>query len=782
MRKTNINNYLEDSSTANAKKATRSAFWCFKSVLSFLFKMLLGLLCVCVVAGIIVGTSIVMYIVDLSNEPTGIDLRARKLNLTSYIYVYDNDGNPQEYQQLYSNENRVWVDYKDIPKHMTDAIIAIEDKRFLEHKGVDWVRTGGAVISLATGKDSYGGSTLTQQLIKNITKDNEASITRKLREVFRALKLEKEYSKDEIIEAYLNIVNFGGNNGGIQAAANMYFDKDIQDCSIAECAAIAGITQNPSLYNPIYYPEYNKKRREIVIGQMYEQGKITKSEYKQAMLESENMKFAWSETEKDEEDYDPDEESNSTQNIQNWYIDAMIRQLEQDIAEKYNTSIEVAEEKLYTEGLKIYCAVDLDMQKYAENYFLNWETPYDENIEAGYTMIGMDGRIIATVGSRNEKTGNLLFDRANTAALQPGSTIKPIGAYPLTIENSIYNFSSPVVDQAIEEWDYTDGYWKPGPHNWYGYYVGQLALCDAIEWSSNAAAARALQRVGVANSYSFVTGKLGFSHLAEQDGKNLAGLSIGGLNGGVTVTEMASAYSIYGTGGRYYKPYTYYYVTDQNDNIVLDNRDNYSVKALSEETAYIMNRLLNYNVNNSTHTRAGYTRVSGWDTIGKTGTTDENKDSWFCGLSPICAAAIWTGYDNPQTINAPNYAVDCWQDLMEHYLSDKSVSEYKVCENVTTARFCKTTGLLAGDKCKNTGIGYYTQGNMPSYCEGNCYKKSTDTDTSSSSSSNSSSQSSETSSEDSSQSDTSSTASSEVSSQENTSSEDDNWWASEFEN
>lgn len=780
MRKTNINDYMDDIEKVGTESSPAVAVRTVGRFFSGLFRAIISILCIALIAGIVVGTPIVMYVIDIANEPTGIDLRARKLNLTSNIYVYNKEGEAVKYQQLYSSENRVWVDYKDIPKQMKDAMIAIEDKRFHDHKGVDWVRTGGAIISLATGSDSYGGSTLTQQLIKNVTKDNEVSINRKLREVFRALKLEKEYTKDEILEAYLNIVNFGGNTGGVQAAANMYFGKNIQDCSIAECAAIAGITQNPSLYNPLYFPDYNKERRETVLQAMFDQEMITRAEYADSLEESKNMKFITDESESDEEDYNPDEEEDDISNVQNWYIDAMLRQVQADIAEVYNVGTDVAEERLYTEGLNIYCAMDLDMQEYAEKYFTSLDTPYDENLEIGYTMTALDGRIIATVGSRNQKTGNLLYDRANVAALQPGSTIKPIGAYPLTIENKYYNFSSTIADQPIEEWDYTEGYWKPGPNNWYGYYTEKLTICDAIEWSSNAAAARALQLVGVENSYSFVTGKLGFTHLAEQDSKNLAGLSIGGLNGGVTATEMAAAYSIYGNGGRYYKPYTYYYVTDQNGNVVLDNRDNVPLQALSTETAYIMNRLLNYNVNNSYHTRAGSTRVSGWDTIGKTGTTDDTKDSWFCGLSPICAAALWTGYDTPTVINAPNYAVDCWQDLMEHYLSDKEVVQYEPAEGVTQIRFCKTSGLLATETCEYTGLGYYTTDNIPGYCNGECLKKNeTDTDTETESDSSDEQSDTESSGDENSDSDENSESSADSTSSEPVESEPE-WWESQF--
>ena len=332
-----------------------------KTFFTMLRKLLVTVIMVCIFAGIILTVSAVSYVIGIANEPLGIDLEAKSLNLTSFIYCENPEtGKFEEYQTLYDTENRVWVDFDEIPKAMKDAIIAIEDKRFEEHNGVDWIRTGGAVLSLFTGQDSYGGSTITQQLIKNVTLDNDVSLTRKIREIFRALKLEDEYNKDQILEAYLNVVNFGNNCQGVQAAAKLYFNKDIADCSIAECAAIAGITQNPSLWNPLVYPENNKERREDVLYEMYNQGKITEAEYNDALEESENMEFVGFQY----SDEDEDDETDTQQ--WNWYIDVMFRDLRRDLAERYNITEDAAEEKIYTEGLKIYCAMDIEMQEFME--------------------------------------------------------------------------------------------------------------------------------------------------------------------------------------------------------------------------------------------------------------------------------------------------------------------------------------------------------------------------------------------------------------------------------
>lgn len=685
-----------------------------KTFFTMLRKLLVTVIMVCIFAGIILTVSAVSYVIGIANEPLGIDLEAKSLNLTSFIYCENPEtGKFEEYQTLYDKENRVWVDFDEIPKAMKDAIIAIEDKRFEEHNGVDWIRTGGAVLSLFTGQDSYGGSTITQQLIKNVTLDNDVSLTRKIREIFRALKLEDEYNKDQILEAYLNVVNFGNNCQGVQAAAKLYFNKDIADCSIAECAAIAGITQNPSLWNPLVYPENNKERREDVLYEMYNQGKITEAEYNDALEESGNMEFVGFQY----SDEDEDDETDTQQ--WNWYIDVMFRDLRRDLAEKYNITEDAAEEKIYTEGLKIYCAMDIEMQEFMEETALSVSSfTSDEDLQTAFTLIESDGRIVGTAGSSDEREGKLLFDRANTP-LQPGSSIKPVLAYPSAIDQEKLNYSSLVEDQPYDKWAYYNGQWHSGPNNVYGYYNDYMTVADAIEWSSNAVAVRVLDLAGVSYCYDKATNGFGFENLdPEQDSVNLGGLSLGGLSGGVTVREMASAYNYLITGGKYYEPYTYYYVTDQNDNIILDNRSNNGVHVYSEETAGIMNRLLHYNVTTAQHTQAWRARVSGWDIIGKTGTTDSGKDSWFCGCSPYASLAVWTGYDEPQTItgNGSINSLTIFQKVMAEYLSDKKNINYDLPDTLISARYCKDTGLLASSSCSNTDIGYYAKDNLPSYC------------------------------------------------------------------
>ncbi len=687
-------------------------------------KLIFTVFSVCFVAGVIAVISLGIYIASIASEPTGIDLRAKSLNQTSFIMVQNEDGNFEQYQTLYSTENRIWVDNQNIPKAMKDAVISIEDKRFEDHHGVDWARTLSAVVNLASGTDSYGGSTITQQLIKNITDDNEVSITRKLREICKALKLENEYTKDEILEAYLNVVNFGNNCQGVESAAQLYFDKSISECSIAECAAIAGITQNPSKWNPLNYPENNKIRREIIINEMYDQEKITKEEYEEAMKESADMTFVGYKS-----DHDDDDEENDY--IQNWYIDELFYDAQKDLAQYYNISEDAASDKLYTEGLKIYCAMDVRAQEMIENAAQNIDKSSDPDLQIAMTLMGFDGRVIATVGSSTKKTGALEWDRASESILQPGSSIKPVVVYPYAIDNKMLYFSSQVEDAPLEKYEYNDeGELVSGPKNWYSGYKGKMLLPDAIEISSNGTAAQTMKMIGGPSvAYEQVVTKMGFSHLDEQDAYNSGGLSIGGLTGGVTVREMAAAYCYMGNGGLYYNPYTYYYITDSEDNVIIDNRNAVPKQAYSPTTAAIMNRLLHYNVTNSVNTAAGSARISGWDIIGKTGTTDADKDSWFCGMSPYATLAVWTGFDYPHTISNTNVATNTFNKVMSSYLNGMEHKEYSFPSNLIAAQYNPYSGLIVStDNVSGKYVGYYTEDNMPSTGGWDGYYDSSDSD------------------------------------------------------
>lgn len=693
---------------AKGRKCSR-AIYNLKLFFIILLRIVISLAIVGIITGLIALFSMRAYILSLDDGNITLDLSTSRLALTSFVYVNDENGDPQEYQRAFSSENRVWVDFGDIPQHMKDAIIAIEDKRFYDHSGIDWIRTFSAVMSLLKGSQSHGGSTLTQQLIKNITDDNEISLTRKLREIFRSIHFEEKYSKDEILEAYLNIVNFGAGSRGVQAAANVYFNKNIQDCSIAQCAAIAGITQNPTAYNPFYYPEKNKMRRDTVIEEMFEQSKITDEEYRQALEESENMTFA---------NYSESQQNNNSivNPVRNWYIEAMFRDIVSDLCEKYRIGKSAAENILLTSGLKIYCAMDQKTQSMVESTVKNASImPKDSNIELGYIIIDLNGRILATIGCREEKTGNLWYDRANYAKRQPGSTIKPISVYAPAIDCGLYNYSSLILDEPLKLDLDGSGELKNWPNNWYKGYKGRVILKWAIEKSANAPAAQVLSAISPNTSYRFLTEKLGFTSLDYSDSSSFSALAAGGTHVGVTVREMTAAFQIFGNGGNYYKPYSYFYVTDRYDNVILDNRNNIPCSAINSQTASIMNRLLRNVIVGPEGTGRG-ANIDSWNIVGKTGTTNNDYDSWFIGLSPYAVAGIWIGYDNPKRIMETYAASRIWRYIMNEFLKGKPEKDYSYDPNVTQARYCTQTGKLAMPHCQHTDIGYYANNNMPANC------------------------------------------------------------------
>ncbi len=712
MQKTDISKYsyngfgINSPSNAPGPKNKKRLFTFF---IVLLFRIFISLAVIIAITSIIILLSIKTYVLSLDDDSMILDLSASKMALTSFIYVNDENGVAQEYQRAFNLENRIWVDFEDIPDKMKDAIIAIEDKRFYNHTGVDWVRTMSAVTNLLRGSQSHGGSTITQQLIKNITDDNEPSLTRKLREIFRAMHFEEKYSKDEIIEAYLNVVNFGAGSRGVQAAANIYFNKNIQDCSIAECAAIAGITQNPTAYNPLYYPEKNRKRRETVLYEMLDQCKITEEEYNQAMKESENMVF--------NDQYDSENGINSAVNpIRNWYIESMLQDIINDLCVKYHIGKSAAETILFTNGLKIYSAMDREAQSIAENAIKDSNVmPKDKELELGYVLMGLDGRILAILGCREQKTGNLWYNRANFAKRQPGSTIKPISVYAPAIDSGAYHYSSLIDDEPLQIDVDGSGELKSWPSNWYKNYRGKVTLQWAVEKSANAPTAQVLNRISTAKSYEFLTKQLGFSSLDSSDAVSLSALATGGTHVGVTVLEMAAAFQIFGNCGHYNKPFSYFYVTDRNDNVILDNRYNVPSRAISSQTATIMNRLLRNVIVGSEGTGRG-ANIDNWNIIGKTGTTNDGYDSWFVGLSPYAVSAIWVGYDNPKHISETSSAVRIWKHIMSQYLSNKTQKDYDYDPNVIEATYCKTTGELSTTSCQENATGYYANNNLPLRC------------------------------------------------------------------
>ncbi|MDO4459030.1 MAG: transglycosylase domain-containing protein [Clostridia bacterium] len=715
-----INKYGETrtrTSTAAADDAFAvSAGATAKSLGSMVWKLFLTIFTILTIAGFIVLFTVGKFVWSMRNTEIA-SLSTFKLSESSRVLVDDEFGNPKEYMKFYAYENRTWVDFAQIPDAMKNAMVAIEDKRFYDHNGVDWRTTVGAAVKLATGQGGAGGSTLTQQLIKNITKDDEVSITRKLREIFTALNLEKKYSKDEILEYYLNYVYFGSGCNGIQAAAKTYFGKDIWDCSIAECASIAGITQNPYAYTPMIFPENNKDRQQIVLGEMYSQGYITKEEYDDAMLESENMNWAFS-FHSSTGEYDAEEEDDDENGVWNWYIENMYYEMVEAISEEMNISTSYAANMVNNGGLEIYSCLNEGIQSGIEKVFTSksYDLIDDPSIQFGFFMMDYSGKELAVVGSRYTKNANLLTNRATQTTRQAGSSFKGISVYPAALDNGTITYGTVVKDQPIEGY-FDDG--QPGPNNFDGLFQGYLNVDQALEISQNAPAAQICKALTPQYCYNFLTQRLHFTTLDPAiDQYSLSALAIGGLYNGVTVKEMTAAYQIYGNGGNYYKPYSFYYIKDSMGEIIVDNRNKVPSRALSEENATIMNRLLQ-NVVYGYNATASQVQIPGWTIYGKTGTTDDFSDTWFVGGTPFAVAGCWAGYDMPSTLPLSTAAKTMWRVSMEwmidnygyNYPTDFTYSDY-----VEQEYFCRDSGLIASYACYNMAVGYYSTSNKPAVC------------------------------------------------------------------
>ena len=651
----------------------------FGKVLAYIGKALLTILLIGVITGCVFGVVLTVYVFNtFSNSQDIPDLTRITDNGTSIIYTQDKDGNWVESQRL-EGINRIWTDYADIPQYMKDAVVAIEDERFWEHQGVDWKRTAGAVIDTALGRGSFGGSTITQQLIKVTTGDNDNTIERKIREIFRALEMERDYySKEQILEAYLNILPLSDGVVGVGAAANYYFAKDVRDLTLAECALIAGVTNLPGYYDPYDYPDHAKKRQEIILQKMYELMMISEDEYRQAYAEELHYKSSARYIE-----------------VHDYYVDLLIEDVIEDLMETYGYNYTYAEQLVFFGGLRIYSYEDVEKQAAVEAVFADDSNFPDiagaENQpNACIFIMDYEGRVVATVGGRGEKNANRVQNRSTQSRRQPGSSIKPLGVYGPALDRDIINYSTVVRDAPIT---LPDGSLWPPNYGMPPMDLGTQTVQYAIQQSHNTVPVRILQEMGTDVSYQFLTETLHFTSLEESDA-NLAPLALGGFTHGVTAREMAAGYQIFGNGGYYNKPHTYHKV--ELDGQILLQHVPEMEEAISPETATIMNKLLQTVVRNGT----GYDISWQWPStqvFAKTGTTDGNRDSYFSGGTPHYVAALWMGYDNNQemTVYQGSVAKQIWSKCMLAVHADKPAASFEEWGTVEGHYYNPTTGIVA---------------------------------------------------------------------------------------
>ena len=659
------------------------------------------------------------------------NIKNMEMNMTSVIYIKNDDGEWVESQRLHGEENRIWVSIDKMPEHLLDAFIAIEDQRFYSHSGVDWKRTGAAFINWLPHVEildgNQGGSTITQQLIKNITDDDEQNASRKVREIARALALEATLDKKTILEAYLNTISLGNGICGVQVAANYYFNKDVSELTISEAASLAAITKSPTAYNPISEYSANDERRILVLKFMLEQEKISQKQYDEA-VEAKVI-------------IDKSQQTKFEIPVNDYFVDTLVENVIENLSEKYDCSKSTASSLLYNGGLKIYASVDTSIQETMESVYL--ESKYfkqvsakdkTKHVESAMTIMDYQGHIVGIVGGTGEKTENRSLNRAYSVPRQPGSTMKPLGVYAPAIDNGVISYGSILEDKALENY-YPDG--KKGPKEWYGYYAGKMTLIKAIERSANTIPCHILKEMGIDVSYDFLTQKLHMKYLNETD-KNLSSLALGGCVYGITPTESAAAYAIFGNNGKYYKPVTYYKITNsKGETILSDDADGEQV--IKPGTAVVMNQLLQNVVYGSQGTGRGIRSYSKMKVYAKTGTSSESNDLWMVAGTPYYVGSVWYGFDKLENINDQAAAATVWKTIMTAVHKDLEVKEFTFSTEVETKKYCRYTGKLAGKRCYWTGEGTYVVGVDVATCDG---KHTSSNSSSSSSSSNSSSSSS----------------------------------------
>lgn len=780
-----------------------------RSIIGMIFSFIGCMLCLCIMAASVGGVLLSMYIVQVTaDDAETLDLDNQKNRQTSIVY----DINGNEYASLSRNENRIWRELSAMPENLQNAVIAIEDKNFRTEPGINLKGTIGAALNAFTGNRIWGtnrgASTLEQQLIKNLTGDNEQDNMRKVREIFRALGLDNKYSKETILEAYLNTIPLTGIIHGMEAGSIEYFGKHVEDLTLAECATLASITKNPTKYNPATNPEELIKRRNHVLYEMYTQGYITEDEFNAAKAETVTLTEKTSTTE------------NATRSSSNsWFTDALYTQLLNQLQEDLNYTADEAKELIFSGGLRIYSTVDPKVQEGVEKTMYNeddlipalwheepvclrdypadsssWdEVQYDDATglpitKDGYAVYGQEaipvyadeegttlkmgtstdpdypndttvylcvyekvrtqaamaivdysGNILGIGGGIGEKKYDLGFNRA-TSPHQTGSTMKPIGAYALALDYKLINYSSQILDSpyysAEDKKVLKDQYigkmspyseaaqsrsdvWRAWPTN-YGGAGGQgnpMLVYDALQQSYNTVAVWVGDMVGVDYLYNFVHDTLECSYINAENDMDLGPLVLGSQSSGLTVVQLAGAYTMFNTG-TFTTPHYYTEITDYQGNMILDNNKYINTtQAISADTAYIMNRMMWNVLHSRKGTAYGKAPDGEMDSVAKTGTTSNYKDYTFAGLTPYYVTAIWWGCDRPTEMDTLGKAGKnaspiqyAWKALMEDLQADLPVKEFAKGENVVEKHFDTSTGAIISS---GGSVGYYTEDNLP---------------------------------------------------------------------
>ena len=599
------------------------------------------------------------------------------------------------------------ISFEEMPDNLKNAYVAIEDERFYKHSGVDIKRTASAIFNYVIhfGSSSFGGSTITQQLVKNITGDNTDSVTRKVKEWWKAWLLETKLSKEEILEGYLNIIYVGPSIYGVDSGAKYYFNKSASELSLEECAFLAGINHSPNSYNPFSDTDNSEKIRNrtiTVLDKMKELGYIDETSYNEAVSNvNSGLNFKNGEVEA------------KSDGVYSYHTDALITEITNDIEEKYNISEEFATNYINMAGLTIHSTEDSKIQEETEKefekskYILKSKTGGDNSQAAMIVMDHKTGNVLSCVGALGKKDISRPFNRATQSTRQTGSSIKPLAILAPAIDKKIITASS-VYDDT--EKDFEDGY-HPVDYN---KALGEITVRRAVESSQNIPFVEIMEELTPKTAIKYLE-KMGITTLTKND-EGLP-LALGGLDKGISPLQMAGAYSTIANDGIYIEPTFYTKIDRKNGSKILESKQE-KRRGFSKEVAYILKSLLTEPVLGKNGT-ATYCKISGVDVAAKTGTTDENYDRWLCGFTPYYTAVTWYGFDQNETIdfNGRNPAGLIWANVMARIHAGLQKASFEKPSGVLSITVCSETGKVANTGCPNTYTEYFLWFTTPDDCD-----------------------------------------------------------------
>jgi len=687
-------------------------------------KILLGLIIFGAIVAMI-GVAVVIGIFSSSKYKVSRDeLIIKNFNTN----VLDSEGNI--IATLNGDENRKWVAYDEMPEYLPKMFIALEDERYYEHKGIDLKRTIGATAGFifGGGSSSYGGSTITQQLIKNTFKDDDdsglAGVQRKIREMARAYNTEKVLSKNEILELYLNKIFMGGTYYGVQTASEYYFSKNVQDLSLAEAAYLVGINTSPNAYEPFSTEQEEidriKSKTKVVLAKFKEEAngleyELTDEAYNAAVAEV-DAGLAFKEG-----------TVITGANSYSYHTAAAIEQIISELQEEKELTYDAARAMIYNNGYTIYTTQKTSVQNIMQEeyvkdkYIKTSKKTKDENgnfVHSQSAMVIIDhtnGQVVGTMGGLGTDSLTSGQNRATQSTRQPGSSIKPISVIAPALEKGVV-VASTVFDNSTTTFG---GSFTPSSST-----SGLTTVRHGIEISSNIMQCKILSLLGVSNSITF-TKNMGITTLvtSEEDpdhnDESLPSMALGGLTHGVSPLEMAAAYAAIANNGQYISPTFYTKVEDSDGNIIIECKQE-TREVMSAQNAYVLKEILTEPVTGNGGT-ATTCWISGMEVGAKTGTTNDNYDRWLCGITPYYAAATWTGFDKNEDINryySGNPSAQIWGTVMRAVHKELPSKRFDRPSGVVTAKICMDSGYVAAESCTRTETEYFVRGTVPGACEG----------------------------------------------------------------